>query len=59
MSDKLDRNEVKQDVKPANKAPKIITSQDLLAGDKMIIIRHDQEEYRLQLTATGKLILTK
>jgi len=25
----------------------------------MIIIRHEQEDYRLQVTAAGKLILTK
>ena len=36
-----------------------ITSKDLLAGEHVIIIRHGQEEYRLRLTASGKLILTK
>jgi len=36
-----------------------ISSDELLAGQRMIIIRHGREEYRLQLTGTGKLILTK
>jgi hemin uptake protein HemP len=36
-----------------------ITSNDLMAGGRVIIIRHDREEYRLRLTASGKLILTK
>jgi hemin uptake protein HemP len=36
-----------------------ITSDELLAGQPMIIIRHGREEYRLQVTGTGKLILTK
>ena len=36
-----------------------ITSNDLMAGERVIIIRHDREEYRLRLTASGKLILTK
>jgi hemin uptake protein HemP len=36
-----------------------IASDELLAGQRMIIIRHGREEYRLQVTGTGKLILTK
>jgi hemin uptake protein HemP len=36
-----------------------ISSDELLAGQRMIIIRHRKEEYRLQVTGTGKLILTK
>ena len=36
-----------------------ITSKDLMAGEHVIIITHDQEEYRLRLTASGKLMLTK
>jgi hemin uptake protein HemP len=30
-----------------------------LAGQRIIIIRHGKEEYRLQVTGTGKLILPK
>jgi hemin uptake protein HemP len=36
-----------------------ISSRELMAGERVIIIRHDREEYRLRLTASGKLILTK
>jgi hypothetical protein len=36
-----------------------ISSEELLAGQRMVVIRHGKEEYRLQLTGAGKLILTK
>jgi hypothetical protein len=36
-----------------------ITSEALMAGQRMILIRHGNEEYRLQVTGSGKLILTK
>ncbi len=41
------------------KAPRTILSRDLMGSDKVVIIRHEQEDYRLRITATGKLILTK
>jgi hemin uptake protein HemP len=39
--------------------PAIVSSQDLLAGKRQLIIRHGREQYRLQLTNSNKLILTK
>jgi hemin uptake protein HemP len=30
-----------------------------LRGEKLVIVQHEQESYRLQVTASGKLILTK
>jgi hemin uptake protein HemP len=36
-----------------------ITSEQLLGGGRVVVILHRREEYRLQVTATGKLILTK
>lgn len=36
-----------------------VTSDELLAGQKEIIIEHGGEEYRLRKTKQGKLILTK
>ena len=36
-----------------------LTSEQLLRGERVVVILHRQEEYRLQVTATGKLILTK
>jgi hemin uptake protein HemP len=41
------------------KMPRMISSRELLGNDRVVIIRHDTDEYRLQLTAAGKLILTK
>lgn len=38
---------------------RVITSRELLGGNREIIIIHDGEEYRLRLTANNKLILTK
>jgi hemin uptake protein HemP len=36
-----------------------IASHELMAGERVIIIRHGKDEYRLRLTASDKLILTK
>jgi hemin uptake protein HemP len=36
-----------------------IASDQLMKGRREIIIQHGPEEYRLRITATGKLILTK
>ena len=36
-----------------------ISSRDILGDEKLVIIRHEEADYRLQLTAAGKLILTK
>ncbi len=39
--------------------PRTITSNDLLQGEKAILIQHNGGEYRLQMTRSKKLILTK
>ncbi len=57
MSDKLNERAVA--AKHTAKPPRTISSRDLLGGEKLVIIRHEREDYRLQVTATGKLILTK
>jgi hemin uptake protein HemP len=31
----------------------------LLAGEREVILEHDGQDYRLRITANGKLILTK
>ena len=36
-----------------------ISSDDLMGGERVIVILHGAEEYRLRLTAGGKLILTR
>jgi hemin uptake protein HemP len=46
-------------VQLASKMPRTIPSRDLFGGQKLVIIRHEQGNYRLQVTAAGKLLLTK
>jgi hemin uptake protein HemP len=46
-------------VQPAGRAPRTVSSRDLLGGERLLVIKHEEEIYRLQLTAAGKLILTK
>jgi hemin uptake protein HemP len=41
-----------------NKLP-TVSSRDLLAGRRQLIIQHGREQYRLLLTSSNKLILTK
>ena len=36
-----------------------IASAELMAGHREIVILHDGQEYRLRVTNSGKLILTK
>lgn len=36
-----------------------IQSTDLLQGNRQVVIVHGDDEYRLQQTSSGKLILTK
>ena len=36
-----------------------ISSHQLMAGERVIVVRHGDDEYRLRITAAGKLILTK
>ena len=39
--------------------PRRLKVSDLLAGEREAILEHDGQEYRLRITANGKLILTK
>ena len=40
-------------------AHRSISSDELMGGERVIIIRHGNDEYRLRVTASNKLILTK
>ena len=40
-------------------APRVVTSETLLAGRRELLIQHGAEQYRLRLTASNKLILVK
>jgi hemin uptake protein HemP len=59
MPDRPDQRDRQTAVRPTTKVQRTISSRDLLGSDRLVIIRHEQEDYRLQVTATGKLILTK
>jgi hemin uptake protein HemP len=39
--------------------PRRLKVSELLAGDREAILEHDGQDYRLRITANGKLILTK
>ncbi len=43
---------------PAGRLRRLKVSE-LLAGDREAILEHDGQDYRLRITANGKLILTK
>ncbi|MGE5195434.1 MAG: hemin uptake protein HemP [Deltaproteobacteria bacterium] len=45
--------------RPETRAPVVVRSEDLLGGQREILIIHGQEVYRLRLTRNGKLILMK
>ena len=44
---------------PGENEPAKVSSGELLAGRRQLIIQHGSEEYRLRLTSSNKLILTK
>lgn len=43
---------------PPSDAP-VVTSEEMLRGARELLIQHGTQTYRLRLTDTGKLILTK
>jgi hemin uptake protein HemP len=59
VSDKQNQNDKAGVGRPTDKMPRTVSSRELLGGGRVVIIRHEQEDYRLQVTAAGKLILTK
>ncbi len=44
---------------PTTAKPRRLKVSDLLEGDREAILEHDGQDYRLRITANGKLILTK
>ncbi len=42
-----------------NERPQIVTSEELLRGQRELWIEHGENMYRLRLTSAGKLYLTK
>lgn len=43
----------------ASSAPLVVDSVTLMSGRRELIIRHGEDTYRLRVTASNKLILTK
>jgi hemin uptake protein HemP len=56
----IGRDDAEQDRRtpPAAKLRRLKVAE-LLAGEREAILEHDGQEYRLRITANGKLILTK
>jgi hemin uptake protein HemP len=52
------QNKPPEPAKPPQAKPARIASRDLLQGRSELIIEHQNREYRLRLTQSGKLILT-
>jgi hemin uptake protein HemP len=44
---------------PASAEPQTVSSEELLGGRRQLIIQHGEERYRLLVTRSNKLILTK
>ena len=44
---------------PGAEARRTLTSEELMRGARVVVIRHNGQEYRLQVTRNGKLILIK
>jgi hemin uptake protein HemP len=44
---------------PEDHGRRVVDSADLLQGEKAVLIRHDDQMYRLIVTRNGKLILQK
>jgi hemin uptake protein HemP len=44
---------------PSNAEPRTVSSEELLGGRRQLIIQHGGERYRLLVTRSNKLILTK
>jgi hemin uptake protein HemP len=43
----------------ASSAPLVVESATLMSGRRELLIRHGEDTYRLRVTASNKLILTK
>lgn len=44
---------------PVTTQPRRVAVSDLLAGDEVVVLVHNGQEYRLRVTRANKLILTK
>jgi hemin uptake protein HemP len=45
--------------RPSGGKPRRLKVSDLMGGDREAILEHEGQDYRLRITSSGKLILTK
>lgn len=53
------RNDSSQASTAGTPPPRVVRSSELFGEQREIVIRHRDEDYRLRLTSSNKLILTK
>ena len=51
--------EIEPSRKPPEEAPRQIQSNDIFRGQRLVVIQHAGQEYRLTITRNDKLILQK
>ena len=59
MNDNEDRSGPSKDPHKDSKEPRQFSSNDLFKGARELIINHGNDQYRLRVTMSDKLILTK
>jgi hemin uptake protein HemP len=47
------------EARPQRPQPRRLKVSELMAGEREAILEHGGQDYRLRITASGKLILTK
>lgn len=59
MMGRNDQTEAPAAVPRPDAKPRRLKVSELLAGEREAILEHSGQDYRLRITANGKLILTK
>jgi hemin uptake protein HemP len=59
MMGRNDESEAQAPAPQPDAKPRRLKVSELLAGDREAILEHSGQDYRLRITANGKLILTK
>jgi hemin uptake protein HemP len=54
-----DEGEIAKTKSPPSARPRRLKVAELLEGEREAILEHGGQDYRLRITANGKLILTK
>jgi hemin uptake protein HemP len=59
MPERDDPEEARASPVPPATGPRCLKVSDLMEGEREAILEHNGQEYRLRITASSKLILTK